>query len=385
MKIAQYKFSNSAWSPNLSGDLLNKANFALVFASSDLLEKGEILPQIVTKFPNAIISGCSTSGEIHDTEVLDESVIVSAFHLENTKVELAKVSVSTNSNSYELGKNLATQLLRGNDLHDGDLCHVIVFSNGLCVNGSELVCGLSSVLPSNVSVTGGLAGDGARFEKTFVIANDVCDSSSIVAVGFYGSHLKVSYGSFGGWDSFGPERIITKSRGNVLYELDGKSALELYKTYLGEHASGLPATGLLFPLSIRVDSNEDRVVRTILGIDDTDRSMTFAGDVPNGSLAQFMKANFDRLIDGATKAAETTLQNKSMHEPEFALLISCVGRKMVLKQRVEEEVETVKDVLGNQVVLAGFYSYGEISPFAPNAKCALHNQTMTITTFKEIL
>jgi hypothetical protein len=195
--------------------------------------------------------------------------------------------------------------------------------------------------------------------------------------------LRVGYGSLGGWDPFGPERLITRSKGNVLYELDGHSALELYKKYLGEHAQGLPATGLLFPLSLRVKAGETGVVRTILSVNEQEQSMTFAGDVPEGAYARLMKANFDRLIDGAIGAAKTSYQAIGSTSPDLAVLISCVGRKLILKQRIEEEVEGVRDILGERTVLTGFYSYGEISPFAPGAKCELHNQTMTITTFSE--
>jgi hypothetical protein len=199
----------------------------------------------------------------------------------------------------------------------------------------------------------------------------------------YGSRLKVGFASLGGWDPFGTERLITRSRGNVLYEMDGRSALGLYRKYLGEHADGLPATGLLFPLSVRTRAADTPVVRTILSIDEKDQSLTFAGDVPEGSYARLMKANFDRLIDGAVGAARTSYQAGGSTTPDLALLISCVGRKLLLKQRIEEEVEGVRDVLGGSAVLTGFYSYGEISPFTPGAKCELHNQTMTITTLSE--
>ena len=210
------------------------------------------------------------------------------------------------------------------------------------------------------------------------------EQGSIVALGLYGDRLRVGYGSLGGWDSFGPERLITRSRGNVLYELDGTSALQLYKTYLGEHAQGLPATALLFPLSLRTQENTEPVVRTILSVDEDEQSMTFAGDLPQGGYARLMKANFDRLIDGATGAARTSAAAIGSASPaDLAILISCVGRKLVLKQRIEEEVESVREVLGEHPALAGFYSYGEISPFTPGARCELHNQTMTITTFSE--
>jgi hypothetical protein len=242
---------------------------------------------------------------------------------------------------------------------------------------------LTRHLPEGITVTGGLAGDGARFGETLVFWDSVPQKGAIAVLGLYGRRLKVGFGSLGGWDSFGPERLITRSKGNVLFEMDGQSALSLYKKYLGEHAKDLPAAGLLFPLSLRTKAGETAVVRTILSIDETEQSMTFAGDVPEGAYARLMKANFDRLIDGATGAAKTSHQAIGLVAPDLAILISCVGRKLVLKQRIEEEVEGVRDVLGNRTVLTGFYSYGEISPFMPGAKCELHNQTMTITTFSE--
>jgi hypothetical protein len=245
------------------------------------------------------------------------------------------------------------------------------------------VRGLTHHLPAGVTVTGGLSADGDRFQETFVFYDGQPQRDAVAAIGLYGHHLKVGYGSLGGWDPFGPERLITHSRGNILYELDGRSALALYKQYLGDYASGLPATGLLFPLSLRAEEGESGVVRTILGIDEEAQSLIFAGDVPEGTYARLMKANFDRLIDGAVGAARTTYEAIGSAEPDLALLISCVGRKLVLKQRVEEEVEGVREVLGSRPVFTGFYSYGEISPFTPSARCELHNQTMTITTFAE--
>jgi hypothetical protein len=267
-------------------------------------------------------------------------------------------------------------------LSNDGLAHVFALSDGLRVNGSELVKGLTAFLPEGIQVTGGLAGDADRFQKTLVLDGHEPREGTVTAIGFYGDRLKAGCASLGGWDPFGPERLITRSQGNVLYELGGQSALDLYEKYLGEHAEGLPATGLLFPLSLRTGDSAG-VVRTILSVNRDERSLTFAGDVPEGSYARLMKANFDRLIDGAVGAARATSLGLAGGTAQLAVLISCVGRKLILKQRVEEEVEGVRDVLGDDCTLAGFYSYGEISPFIPGAKCELHNQTMTITAFAE--
>jgi hypothetical protein len=261
---------------------------------------------------------------------------------------------------------------------------VFVLSDGLAVNGSELAKGLTSRLPAGIAITGGLAGDGARFSQTYVCAGGESLPNQIALIGFYGDRLRVGFGSMGGWDSFGPERRITRSRDNVLYELDGRSALDLYKEYLGPHAAGLPASGLLFPLSLRTEKSGDGIVRTILGINEKEQSMTFAGDMPEGSMARLMRANIDRLIEGAADAARACRRGLGDANPQLAVMISCVGRKLVLKHRVEEEIESVIEILGPDASATGFYSYGEICPASSDGRCALHNQTMTITTFAEV-
>ncbi|MBI3968260.1 MAG: FIST C-terminal domain-containing protein [Chloroflexi bacterium] len=356
---------------------LERVDLVLAFGDTALVADLDLVSSVRTRYPEALLLGCSTAGTIQDTRVFDGGVAVTAIRLERARVQGAQVVLDDEHDSYVAGRNLAQTLD-----HSG-LRHVFVLSDGLHVNGSELVRGLDEHLPPSITVTGGLSGDAERFHETLVLWNGAARSRTIAAVGFYGDGLKVGYGSLGGWDPFGPERLITRSDRNVLYELDGQLALALYKRYLGEHAAGLPATGLYFPLSLRGDGAEPPVVRTVLAVDEASQTMTFAGDLPEGSYARLMKANFDRLLDGAVGAAQTSYTAIGSSTPELAILISCVGRRLVLKQRTEEEVECVREVLGAGAALTGFYSYGEISPFSPGARCDLHNQTMTITTLSE--
>ena len=378
MNIKQGQWApGSGWQPALSKDAQLQTQLVFVFGSTALLKEKDRINEIKNAYPNAYIMGCSTSGEITGTRVTDDTVSVTAVHFDHTRIHASSVTVEKAGECLALGEKL------GKKIPQEGLVHIFLLSDGLNVNGSDLVKGLTKVLPANVTITGGLSGDGARFQETLVFADGVAQSHAVTAIGLYGDRLKIGYGSLGGWDPFGPERLITRSQGNILYELDGKPALELYKKYLGEHAQGLPATGLLFPLSMRVEDSATPVVRTILSVDEKNQSMTFAGTMPQGALARLMKANFDRLIDGASGAAKTSYAAIGSSSPDLAILISCVGRKLILKQRVEEEVEGVRDILGERTVLTGFYSYGEISPFTPGAKCELHNQTMTITTLLE--
>lgn len=351
------------------------AQLVLVFGDRAAIANPAVGADLAARWPAATIIGCSTAGQICGTDVFDAGLAATAIRFEHTTLRVAVAPV-TAAGSAAAGAELAKALV------GPGLVHVLVLSEGLDINGEALVRGLGERLPAAVSVTGGLSADGEQFQETVVLAGGLPRRNLVVAVGLYGSALQVGCGSVGGWDSFGPERQITKSEGNVLYELDGQSALALYKRYLGEHASGLPASGLLFPLSLRTRDASTPVVRTILSVNEAEQSLTFAGNVPVGGYVRLMKANFDRLIDGAVGAGR--ISAGALGTPvDLALLISCVGRRMVLRQRVEEEVEGVRDIVGPDAVIAGFYSYGEISPFTPSARCELHNQTMTVTTFSE--
>ena len=379
MKLEQLSWSGlkQSWETPPQWQLAESAQLVLLFGSRAILSAGTPLQELRQAYRHAHLLGCSTAGEICGKTVRDDTLVATAIHLEHSSVVGTALNIRDVPNSFQAGQQLAQTF----DITD--LVHVLVLSDGLKVNGSDLVKGLAQTLPPHVSITGGLAGDGAAFGETCVVWDRQVLPGLIAAIGFYGDRIQIGHGTLAGWDPFGIDRLITKSKGNVLYELDGKSALGLYKKYLGEHAAGLPATGLLFPLELRSQEGKPGLIRTILAINEAEQSMTFAGDIPEGSYARFMKANYDRLIDGAIGAAQASQPPQGSAAPDLALLISCVGRKMVLNQRVEEEVEGVAEVLGPAAVLTGFYSYGEVCPFEPTAQCELHNQTMTITTFQE--
>jgi hypothetical protein len=379
MQLATFSFdSGQGWSLKEFPELDSEQTLVMVFAAPEFIDHAAPIAELAAAYPHSKLIGCSTAGEILGAAVNDHSLSVAVLRFEHTRVAIASREIREAGDSAEAGSALAGELNR-----DG-LRSIFVLSDGLHINGSELVKGFGSALPPQVIVTGGLAGDGDRFQRTWVIRDGKPAGSAITAVGLYGDRLRVTHGSRGGWDSFGPERRITRSSGNILYELDGKPALALYKEYLGERASGLPATGLLFPLSIRKDAQDDRqVVRTILGVDEASQSVIFAGDVPKGYLAQLMRANFDRLLHGASLAAEQARGAPSAEAPTLAVAISCVGRRLVLGERIEEETESTLENLLPGTQQVGFYSYGEISPYT-NGSCDLHNQTMTLTTFSEV-
>jgi len=317
---------------------------------------------------------------IDDVRLSDENVSGLAIGFDKTRLQVAVQSLGDAAQSHAVGQAL------GEELRADDLAGIFVLSDGLAVNGSTLVDGLRSALGDKVVISGGLAGDGARFQDTLVMVDAQATNGLVAAVGFYGSAVRFAHGTAGGWDEFGPIRKITKSVGSVLYELDGKPALDLYETYLGEEAAELPAAGLLYPLKIwNSDAAGDQVVRTILSIDREARSMTFAGDMPEGTNARLMRGSFENLVDGAAQAAihARNVMGQDAADPQLCLLVSCVGRRLLMGQRTADEVEAVGEALGTNTSLAGFYSYGEIAPHNESGICSLHNQTVTITLIAE--
>ncbi|MCB0873547.1 MAG: FIST C-terminal domain-containing protein [Thermoleophilia bacterium] len=335
------------------------------------------LRELLDAYRESHVLGCSTAGEISGDQVSDGSIVAAICRFDEATLRSASARCETPEDSFDTGQRI------GADLAADDLRAVFVLSDGLGVNGSELARGLAAAVPDGVAVTGGLAGDGNRFEATWVLGQDGPVPLAVSAIAFYGDRVDVGVGCQGGWDPFGPERLVTASRGNVLHTLDGRPALSLYKEYLGDLASGLPATALLFPLALRRSSDDETTVtRTILAIDEDEESLTFAGDIPEGSYVQLMRANVERLVTGAERAAAEVVVDAASPSPLLSIGISCVGRRLVLGERTEEELEAVLTELPPQTTQVGFYSYGEISSLI-SGRCDLHNQSMTVTTIRE--
>ncbi len=366
------------WSPPTFPDWDSDQTLILVFGAASYKHHMEPFYQLSHTFLTSHIIGCSTAGEIYDTSVLDETLSVAIIRFAHTRLRVISAECFSGTASYISGHSIA-QMAASPDLRG-----LFVLSDGITVNGSEMVSGMNAVLPPSVVVTGGLAGDGPRFGETWVIKNGRPQSGFITAVALYGDAIQMRHGSKGGWDTFGPQMKVTSSYGNRLYTLEGESALDLYKQYLGPQAAELPSSALLFPLAIRdTPTSEKIVVRTILSIDENDEAMIFAGDIRKGQYVQFMRANFDHLIAGASEAATLLGDNTEMQgEQTLSVAISCIGRRLVLKERSGDELQATLDVLPDGVRQIGFYSYGEISPYA-YGHCDLHNQTMTLTTFSE--
>ncbi|MEO9570029.1 MAG: FIST N-terminal domain-containing protein [Polaribacter sp.] len=381
MKTVQLRKKNTADWEYLSEKIKLKEPLVLVFGNRFMLESKTIYKEIKEIFNDGHIIFGSASGDISTQSVNDDSLTITAIEFEKSSFLIKTTNILENNSSqeidsYNVGKNLITQLPK-----EG-LKHVFVLSEGSFINGSQLTKGMNAATQDNLLITGALCGDAARFEKTIASYNENPKAGEIIAIGLYGKSLEVTFSINGGWTPFGPERIVTKSKGNVLYELDNLPALDLYKKYLGDKAKELPGAALLYPLNVKSEEDNNSIVRTILNIDESENSMILAGDIFENSKVQLMMTNVDNIVNAAEKAAVNASELRKK-KPELAILVSCIGRKLVLDQRVEEEVEEVMEVVGQSTAITGLYSYGEIAPFIGENNCQLHNQTMTITLISE--
>lgn len=351
----------------------------LVFGAVNFFAHSQLADQLREALPEAIIAGCSTAGEIAGDQVYDNQCIITAVSFDNTYLAAVTTPLASMADSFAAGARLSQAL------QQDQLSGVLLLGTGVAINGSALVAGLQSTLAPGVNISGGLAADGGAFQQTWTLGPAGCTDNHQVAIGFYGKHVQLSYGTFGGWEAFGPARKVTRCDGNVLYELDGNSALEVYKRYLGDYARDLPGSGLLFPFEMLDSGHEKRgIFRTILAVDEAQGSLTLAGDIDPDGYLKLMHSSTDKLINGAETAAKTARQSHSQQPTQsLAILVSCIGRKLVMGDRIDEEVEAVIEVLGHTATIAGYYSNGEIANNRFQGDCRLHNQTMTITWISE--
>ncbi|ODU74201.1 MAG: hypothetical protein ABT08_11085 [Microbacterium sp. SCN 71-21] len=252
---------------------------------------------------------------------------------------------------------------------------------------TEVPNSLIATLGDEIPITGGMACDGTAFEKTLVAAGAPPRSNVVAALGFYGADFHMGFGISAGWQVFGPRRRVTRSSGNRVYDVDGIPMLDLYRRYLGEEEfAGLPTTGLRFPLQIHhPEAPDETVVRAVLGVDHADGSMYFGGDIPVGAVVQLMRGTFGRLTEAAADAARQVedVVDPAAPNAAAAILVSCIGRRILMGSTIEDEVVAVAERLNDPMPRIGFYSLGEISPYPETRRAALHNETMTIVTFSE--
>ncbi len=364
--------------PLLSPLVALQPDLVFAFGRSGVLEA--VAPALSKELPAARRIGCSAAFSVSSSGVETDACVVTGVRFDHVRIVEASASLAGKDSSFATGQRLAESLPKE------CLRAVLLLGQGVGIRGGAFLAGFNEVLGDGVPVTGGLASRHEGYYTTLVLNDAGVAAETVVALGLYGERLRFGFGLHGGWTPFGAARKVTRCDGNILYELDGEPALDVYRRYLGDYAKDLPLVGQFFPFAM-LDANHQEVglIRSMLGIDVAAGALRFGDDIVPGSYLRMMHASTDRLVSGAEYAAEAAIRMLpgGGHGTGMVFMVSCVGRELVMGERVEEEIEGVHDVFGAGVPLAGFYSFGEISPPAPGDASKLHNQTVMIAYIDE--
>ncbi|MDQ7781724.1 MAG: FIST N-terminal domain-containing protein [Desulfomonilaceae bacterium] len=334
----------------------------------------EMLSGIVQAVGTTKLAGCTTDGEISTSGFSTGSAVLAGLASDTIAFEVASTS-SIGADSESAGRRLAQQLPR-------TARHVQLFSDGLTGNGCAILRGMQSVFGPQVPISGGAAGDARAMKQTwqFVGSRILTDAASAISLS---GDIHVGTGVRSGWFPAGVPKKVTRSAGNVVYELDGESALAVYRRYLGPLADKLPAVGIQFPFGLVNEAGslgENPVLRAPMTLNESQGSVSFAGEIPQGSTISLTTGgSAASLLDASTDAARRAMDSLGAVSPSITFFYSCMARKILLGPRTREETERIANVVGRSVPIIGFYTYGEYCPSVSGTDCRLHNETATVT------
>ncbi len=346
-----------------NGYLAEKTLLIQIF-SSDLGNKNlnSILEHLTTKLPNSVIIGATTDGEILDGKAVSDQTVLSFTTFDN--VTLRAQLYNFNQAHYKIGSTIAREL------YTDKTKAIILFADGLKVNGEDLLTGIYDV-NKNIIIAGGLAGDYRRMKQTFVIYNRKISSDAVVACALDGENLIVNTSHVYGWRPIGKQMIVTKADQNRLYELDNEPLRSIYAKYLGDKvAKELPVSAGEYPLIINRFNKQ--IARAALNLM-PDGSMLYAGNFKVGDKVQFGYGHIPIILGNS----ESIIESISSMPIESIFIYSCSARKYFMREQVNIELKPLQ-TLG---ATSGFFTYGEF--FHGEAKNELLNETMTLLLLSE--
>ena len=350
----------------------------LVFSEPDVQRYETAISELQAHYPQSLITGCSALAGIVDHKLMENGLLVSILQFQNTTLAITAVKINNMEDSWRAGQHIAKKL------QQADLAGLLLFTDGINANSTELLAGINSVIEQKrVNIAGGIASDKMQFEQTWVLYQGKFYTNLACGIGFYGSSFQLRTYAKDGFKPFGPERKVTRAEKNTLYEIDNMPALQLYREYLGENAKNLPHIALNYPFAVWDNDRENYRVRVPIDIDESTQSIKFIADIPDTSSTQLMYGTFDNLIEGAEEAANDLMSTMSTDRPVFVLAISCAARRLILAEDTAQELEATFNRLPPGSQQLGFYSYGELAQHSPNSCCHLHNETMTLTVIYE--
>jgi hypothetical protein len=319
--------------------------------------------------------GCTTDGELSSAGFSTGSAVIGGIVSDQVAFEIASVR-DIGGNSGKQGRTLGARF-------SDSVRYLQLFSDGITGDGSALLRGLQSALTAEMPIAGGTSGDGGKFVQSWQFLGDQILSDAAVAIGFCGD-FTLGTGVESGWSPIGLPKKVTRAEGNILYELNGESALEVYERFLGRHARNLPAVGVEYPLGlIAPDQGSDddaMLLRATMSVDREAGAIRFAGEIPEGTMVYLTCGDRGSILDATEKAASHAVAELgAATAPAVVFFYSCMARKMLLGLRTREEFERLRSQLTPEVPILGFYSYGEFCRPKRGLPSVLHNETATIS------
>ncbi|MBX2864116.1 MAG: FIST C-terminal domain-containing protein [Leptolyngbyaceae cyanobacterium MAG.088] len=358
-------------------DLDSENTLVVVFAAHEYCNAPQPLEDLCNAFPKSKIIGCSTPVVVCDGALLEGTISVGVIRFKHTQIRLSYASVKSFEESRSAGQHL------GKHLADVDLKGVLIFSDGVTTEATDLVQGLQEMLPPNVTITGGLA-SGHTLDDTWMLCGGELKRFHACAVGFIGTTVELTRATGGGWRLIGKECKATRTSGRTLFELDGEPATDVYQRQVGSDVGfGLRESPTRYPLTIRLPRLEMQIVRDVNSLDEASGAIELAGDIPEGVIVQVMTTTEDEILDGVDEAIER-MRSKTIlpQNNALAVCVSCAGRRTVLLSKTSKEAALTYDGLGHGIHQIGMYAFGEISTTS-SGPAQVHNETITIGLIRE--
>ena len=357
-----------------------RADLMLVFASIRF-DQESLLHGIASVGPSAWMAGCSTAGEILSDGPSRRSVAVMAIR-SDTLQAVTGLGSHIRINPRQAGQEVAGHLLQAKISNPHGM---LLFPDGLTGNAAELIRGIQDRMGLSFPIAGGSAADDFGFSRTYQYFQGKLYSDAVAGVLLAGP-IAVGIGARHGWRPLGKPRRVTRGLANIVQELDGHTAVNLYETYFGRAADSLKAGSLVdvsivYPLGMPIPGEEEYLLRNVLKVDPATGSLIYAGEIPEGSEVRLMMGSKERALDAARKAAEQAVLSIAPRAPTFALVFSSCSRARLFGRRAGEEIAAIRQVLGRTVPIIGFYDYGEQAPLSAagfRGLSYLHNETLVV-------
>jgi hypothetical protein len=279
------------------------------------------------------------------------------------------------------GEELGDKLLYGFKNIRRDLS--LILCDGLIDNTQELVNSMQEKLGRSFPLVGACASDNLKYTRTNILYNDAVLSDAACAT-IWGGKISFGLGIKHGWKALGKQHLVTKSYGNIIYEIDSRPATYLYEEYLGcdikKLQSELRFISVLYPIGIYLPGEEEFLLRNIRSIED-DGSLILQGSIPENSQIRLMIGTKESCLEATNQAIDDVNKGLAGKLPNFVFVFDSISRSMLLRREAKKELEIIKKQFGPEIPVVGLYTYGEQAPLTAvnyQGKAYLHNQTVTL-------